>query len=82
MACIQAVLLATCIGGYVISITYSKVFTLASGSSVMLASTANKAVAIVFAWFIFEDVLSPSQILGLVGCIGGAVWYANESKKE
>jgi len=78
----QMVLLATCIGGYVISITYAKVFTLASGSSVMLASTANKAVSIVFAWFIFEDILLPSQLIGLIICIGGAVWYGTESKKK
>jgi len=77
----QWVLAATCIGGYVISITYSKVFSLASGTSVMLASTANKAISIVFAWFVFEDILLPNQILGLATCIGGAVWYAIESKR-
>lgn len=76
------VLAGTCLGGYLISITYTKVYSLASGTSVILASTVNKAISIIGAYFVFHTFLLPVQIVGLCICIFGGLWYAFESKKK
>jgi len=78
---VLVVLFGTCLGGYAISVCYAKVFQYASGSSVMLASTVNKAISIAVAWFVFANFLTPQQIFGLGLCISGGVWYAIASKR-
>lgn len=72
----QVVFFATCIGGLVISVTYSKLFSLSNGTSIILASTVNKAVSIVVGYFVFGTVLDATQVLGLCICMAGGVVYA------
>jgi len=79
---VLVVLFGTCIGGYWIGVCYAKVFQIASGTSVMLASTVNKAISIIVAWFVFENILTSEQIFGLFLCIFGGVWYAIASKRK
>jgi drug/metabolite transporter (DMT)-like permease len=71
----------TCIGGLILSVTYAKVFSLVSPTTVTVASTSNKAVAILFATYFFGTVLTVKQILGLMLCLGGGLWFAVESRK-
>jgi drug/metabolite transporter (DMT)-like permease len=72
----QFVLLCTCIGGLAISVVYMQLFSLSSSTSIVLASTMNKAVSILVAHFLFSDSLTPTQILGLLICIAGGLWYS------
>eukprot|EP00571_Detonula_confervacea_P015646 CAMPEP_0172310058 /NCGR_PEP_ID=MMETSP1058-20130122/11239_1 /TAXON_ID=83371 /ORGANISM="Detonula confervacea, Strain CCMP 353" /LENGTH=387 /DNA_ID=CAMNT_0013022819 /DNA_START=67 /DNA_END=1229 /DNA_ORIENTATION=+ len=51
-------ILATCAGGVLIGIAYPKCFSLLSGTSVVVASTANKAVSIVIGMVLFGTRLS------------------------
>jgi len=78
----KLVLLATCLGGVLIGMAYPKCFSLISGTSVVVASTANKAVSILLGMYIFGTVLSGIQIMGLCVCIGGSLWYAVEGKRK
>jgi drug/metabolite transporter (DMT)-like permease len=73
---VKAVLFVTCIGGLVISVAYTQVYALSSGTSVMLATTIYRAVAIVFGHVLFHTVLSSRQVGGLVVCIIGGVAYS------
>lgn len=73
--------LCTCGGGVLIGIAYPKCFSLVSGTSVVVASTANKAVSILIGMWLFGTRLSPLQVLGLLVCIAGSLWYAVEGKK-
>lgn len=75
-------ILATCAGGVLIGIAYPKCFSLLSGTSVVVASTANKAVSIVIGMVLFGTRLSATQVLGLSICIGGSLWYALEGKRK
>eukprot|EP00947_MAST-08B_sp_MAST-8B-sp1_P002217 g2217.t1 len=70
----------TCGGGLMIGQAYPKCYSLASGTAVVVASTANKAAAIVIGMFVFGTVFTPTQVLGLVVCVGGALMYAVEQK--
>jgi drug/metabolite transporter (DMT)-like permease len=72
----QFVLLCTCIGGMAISVVYMQLFSLSSGTSIVLASTMNKAISILVAHYLFHDVLTSQQIVGLLICITGGVWYS------
>lgn len=74
--------LLTCAGGVLIGIAYPKCFSLVSGTSVVVASTANKAVSILIGMYLFGTRLSVVQVFGLVVCIGGSLWYALEGKKK
>jgi drug/metabolite transporter (DMT)-like permease len=73
---------ATCAGGVLIGIAYPKCFSLVSGTSVVVASTANKAVSILIGMWLFSTRLSGLQIIGLLICIAGSLWYAMEGKKK
>mmetsp|Transcript_13464 Transcript_13464/g.25739 ORF Transcript_13464/g.25739 Transcript_13464/m.25739 type:complete len:342 (+) Transcript_13464:211-1236(+) len=75
-------ILATCAGGVLIGIAYPKCFSLLSGTSVVVASTANKAVSILIGMHLFGTRLSGMQVLGLSICIGGSLWYALEGKRK
>lgn len=75
------VLFITCIGGFLIGITYPKCFGLLTGTSVVVASTGNKAISILIGMYVFGTELLPIQILGLLICIGGSLWYAIEGKR-
>lgn len=75
-------ILATCAGGVLIGIAYPKCFSLLSGTSVVVASTANKAVSILIGMYLFGTRLSSMQVLGLSICIGGSLWYALEGKRK
>mmetsp|Transcript_44341 Transcript_44341/g.82355 ORF Transcript_44341/g.82355 Transcript_44341/m.82355 type:complete len:351 (-) Transcript_44341:185-1237(-) len=75
-------ILATCAGGILIGIAYPKCFSLLSGTSVVVASTANKAVSILLGMWLFGTRLSVMQIVGLVVCIVGSLWYALEGKRK
>ena len=79
---VQFVLLITCLGGFLIGITYPKCFSLLSGTSVVVASTANKAASILIGMYVFGTVLLPTQVFGLLICIGGSLYYAVESKRK
>lgn len=72
---------STCLGGILIGIAYPKCFSLVSGTSVVVASTANKAVSILIGMWLFGTRLSPLQVIGLLICIGGSLWYAVEGKR-
>ena len=72
---------ATCLGGILIGIAYPKCFSLVSGTSVVVASTANKAVSILIGMWLFGTRLSVVQVIGLLICIGGSLWYALEEKR-
>lgn len=74
--------LLTCAGGVLIGIAYPKCFSLVSGTSVVVASTANKAVSILIGMYLFGTRLSVLQVFGLIVCIGGSLWYALEGKKK
>ena len=78
----KLMLLATCFGGILIGMAYPKCYSLLSGTSVVVASTANKAVSILLGMYLFGTVLSSMQILGLIVCVGGSLWYALEGKKK
>lgn len=78
----QMMVLLTCAGGVLIGIAYPKCFSLVSGTSVVVASTANKAVSILIGMYLFGTRLSFVQIVGLLICIGGSLWYALEGKKK
>lgn len=80
MSC-KLMILATCLGGILIGIAYPKCFSLVSGTSVVVASTANKAVSILIGMWLFGTRLSGVQIIGLLICIGGSLWYALEGNK-
>jgi solute carrier family 35 protein len=75
-------ILATCAGGVLIGIAYPKCFSLLSGTSVVVASTANKAVSILIGMYLFGTRLSSVQILGLTICVGGSLWYSLASRKR
>ena len=75
-------ILATCAGGVLIGIAYPKCFSLLSGTSVVVASTANKAVSILIGMYLFGTRLSGVQVLGLTICVGGSLWYALEGKRK
>lgn len=75
-------ILATCAGGVLIGIAYPKCFSLLSGTSVVVASTANKAVSILIGMWLFGTRLSIMQVLGLTVCIIGSLWYAVEGKRK
>eukprot|EP00938_MAST-03A_sp_MAST-3A-sp1_P001581 g1581.t1 len=79
---VQFVLLITCVGGFLIGITYPKCFSLLSGTSVVVASTANKAASILIGMYVFGTILLPIQVFGLLICIGGSLYYAVESKRK
>jgi drug/metabolite transporter (DMT)-like permease len=72
---------ATCAGGVLIGIAYPKCFSLVSGTSVVVASTANKAVSILIGMWLFGTRLSMLQVVGLFVCIVGSLWYALEGNK-
>lgn len=78
----KLMVLLTCAGGVLIGIAYPKCFSLVSGTSVVVASTANKAVSILIGMWLFGTRLSFTQILGLLICIAGSLWYALEGKKK
>lgn len=78
----KAVLLATCCGGILIGVAYPKCFSLVSGTSVVVASTANKAVSILMGMYLFGTILLPMQVFGLLVCVGGSLWYAVEGKRK
>ena len=71
----------TCLGGVLIGIAYPKCFSLVSGTSVVVASTANKAVSILIGMWLFGTRLSVVQVIGLLICIAGSLWYAVEGKR-
>eukprot|EP00578_Thalassiosira_sp_NH16_P003457 CAMPEP_0181128704 /NCGR_PEP_ID=MMETSP1071-20121207/28915_1 /TAXON_ID=35127 /ORGANISM="Thalassiosira sp., Strain NH16" /LENGTH=354 /DNA_ID=CAMNT_0023214611 /DNA_START=67 /DNA_END=1131 /DNA_ORIENTATION=+ len=75
-------ILATCAGGVLIGIAYPKCFSLLSGTSVVVASTANKAVSIMIGMYLFGTKLSGVQVLGLTISVGGSLWYALEGKRK
>ena len=75
-------ILATCAGGVLIGIAYPKCFSLLSGTSVIVASTANKAVSILIGMYLFGTRLSGVQVLGLAICIAGSLWYALVGKRK
>lgn len=75
-------ILATCAGGVLIGIAYPKCFSLLSGTSVVVASTANKAVSIIIGMYLFGTRLSSVQIMGLSICVAGSLWYALEGKRK
>jgi len=77
----KSMVFATCLGGILIGIAYPKCFSLVSGTSVVVASTANKAVSILIGMWLFGTRLSILQIIGLLVCIAGSLWYAVEGKK-
>jgi len=78
----KLVLLATCAGGVLIGMAYPKCYSLLSGTSVIVASTANKAVSILIGMYLFGTVLTAVQVVGLLICIGGSLWYAVEGKRK
>jgi len=77
----KLVIFSTCLGGILIGIAYPKCFSLVSGTSVVVASTANKAVSILIGMYLFGTRLSTIQVIGLLVCIAGSLWYAMEGKK-
>jgi len=77
----KIMLAATCAGGVLIGIAYPKCYSLLSGTSVVVASTANKAVSILMGMYLFGTVLNAIQIFGLLVCIAGSLWYALEGKR-
>jgi drug/metabolite transporter (DMT)-like permease len=77
----KIMLAATCAGGVLIGIAYPKCYSLLSGTSVVVASTANKAVSILLGMYLFGTILNGIQIFGLLVCIAGSLWYALEGKK-
>ncbi|CAB9517274.1 Solute carrier family 35 [Seminavis robusta] len=78
----KSMIFATCLGGVLIGIAYPKCFSLVSGTSVVVASTANKAVSILIGMWLFGTQLSFLQIVGLLICIAGSLWYALEGKRK
>jgi len=78
---VKTMVVATCLGGILIGIAYPKCFSLVSGTSVVVASTFNKAVSILIGMWLFGTQLSYVQILGLLICIAGSLWYALEEGK-
>jgi drug/metabolite transporter (DMT)-like permease len=78
---LKAMVFATCLGGILIGIAYPKCFSLVSGTSVVVASTANKAVSILLGMWMFGTRLSLMQVVGLIICIVGSLWYALEEGK-
>jgi solute carrier family 35 len=78
----KAMVFATCLGGVLIGIAYPKCFSLVSGTSVVVASTANKAVSILIGMWLFGTRLSGLQVVGLLICIVGSLWYALEGNKK
>ena len=77
----KTTIFATCLGGILIGIAYPKCFSLVSGTSVVVASTANKAVSILIGMWLFGTRLSGLQVVGLLICIMGSLWYALEGGK-
>ena len=77
----KIMIFGTCLGGVLIGIAYPKCFSLVSGTSVVVASTANKAVSILIGMWLFGTRLSTLQVIGLLVCITGSLWYALEGKK-
>ena len=73
---------ATCVGGLVIAVTYSKLYSISTGTSVVLASTMNKAISILVAHLVFHTVLTTTQIIGLVVCVLGGLWYSLASSMD
>lgn len=69
--------------GTLIAISYSNLYKRVSATSVTVASNMNKVVAVLVAWFVFKNnVLTATQVFGLMVCMGGGLWYAFESKKK
>ena len=77
-----AIVALTCAGGLLISVCYGQVFRIATATTVVVAATGNKAVAIVMGVVLFHTVLNGVQVGGLFVCIGGALWYAVEKKQK
>jgi drug/metabolite transporter (DMT)-like permease len=47
----------------------------------VVASTANKAVSILIGMWLFGTRLSMLQVVGLLVCIVGSLWYALEGNR-
>ena len=78
----KVMIFATCLGGILIGIAYPKCLSLVSGTSVVVASTANKAVSILIGMWLFGTRLSTMQVIGLLVCIAGSLWYSMPPPKQ
>ena len=74
--------LATGIAAPVIGTAYARCFAISNPTTVTVAATVNKCIAIVIAAFVFGTVLTSVQYTGLFITIVGGAWYAEAKKKK
>ena len=73
---------ATGVAAPVIGTAYARCFAISNPTTVTVAATVNKCVAIVIAAFVFSTVLTSVQYMGLLITIGGGAWFAEVKKKK
>ena len=72
---------ATGVAAPVIGTAYARCFAISNPTTVTVAATVNKCIAIVIAAFVFGTVLTSVQYTGLFITIVGGAWYAEVKKK-
>lgn len=72
----------TSLAGTLIGSCYANCYKYAAATSVAVAATTNKCIAIVVGLFFFHKTLAPIQWLALGLIIGGGTWFGYERKAE
>ena len=81
-AATRTTLLATGFLALLISSAYNHVYELEAATTVAVAANVNKAIAIVMGAVLFQTIFVANQVLGLIICMLGGVWYSIASKKR
>ena len=79
---IWGALVMTSLAGTLIGSCYANCYKYAAATSVAVAATTNKCIAIVIGLFFFHKSLAPIQWLALVVIIVGGMWFGFERKAE
>eukprot|EP00929_Paragymnodinium_shiwhaense_P030612 TRINITY_DN17314_c0_g1_i1.p1 TRINITY_DN17314_c0_g1~~TRINITY_DN17314_c0_g1_i1.p1 ORF type:complete len:323 (-),score=66.75 TRINITY_DN17314_c0_g1_i1:208-1176(-) len=80
-AATHVLILLSGLGCCALSIVYMTLYKISTATAVTVGSNFNKVVTIICSAFIFAGSLGTSQLIGLMICIGGSLWYYVENMK-
>ena len=69
-------LVVTGVGAALLGRCYAQCYQIASATAVTIAGNVNKAVSVLASVAILGDALSPTQLIGMLACLGGAMGYS------
>mgnify|MGYP006142594421 CR=1 FL=1 len=72
----------TSIAGAIIGSAYANCYKYAAATSVAVAATINKCIAILFGLVLFKKSLSVAQWMALAVIVSGGVWFARSRRKQ